>query len=270
MPLAELGDVSLHYRSFGEGPPVLGVMGFGLDQRYWAGQVPAVSERNRFITFDNRGAGRSSRVAATSIDEMAHDAVRLLDHLEIEKTVVFGASMGGAIAQRLALDHPERVSGLILAITWARPIEYMRRQHEMARRIIMQDEDPTAFMEIALLWMFTPRFFEMGREALDQLTAALGAPGGPELMGAEGLLGQLDAIEKHDVLAELPKIPCPTLVVGGKMDIMVPFLAQEEIAAAIPGARFEVFDTGHGLMLEEMERFNSVLRDFLDSLSSET
>src|SRR5918999_3677954 len=101
MPNAELGDVTLHYKERGEGAPVLGIMGFALDQRFWAGQIPAVTATHRFITFDNRGVGRSSKVTATTIDEMADDAVGLLDHLGIEQAVVFGVSMGGAIAQKL-------------------------------------------------------------------------------------------------------------------------------------------------------------------------
>lgn len=136
MPLAELGDLTLHYKEHGDGDPVIGIMGFALDQRFWATQIPAVTATNRFITFDNRGLGRSSRTSPTSIEEMADDTVRLLDHLGIEKTVVFGVSMGGAIAQRVALQHPDRLSGLILAVTWARPIEFMRRQTLLARDII--------------------------------------------------------------------------------------------------------------------------------------
>ena len=242
-------------------------MGFGLDQRYWAAQVPAVTERNRFITFDHRGTGRSSRVPATSMDEMAADAVRLLDHLEVEEAVIFGASMGGAITQHLALNHPDRVSGLILAITWARPIEFMRRQHMLARKVI-EEMGEEEFTQVALLWMFTPQFFEIGGDAIDQLVRSLQAPGAPAMMGAEELLGQLGALEKHDVLADLPKIDVPTLVVSGKMDIMVPAIAGREIAGAIPGAEYVEFETGHGLMIEEMDTFNKTIRDFLDRVAS--
>ena len=265
MPLAELGDISLHYRTYGSGAPVLGIMGFGLDQRYWASQVPAVSSGNTFITFDNRGSGRSSREPANSIDEMADDAVRLLDHLEIDKAVVFGASMGGTIAQRLVIDHPERVSALVLAITWARPIEYMRRQHVLAREVI-EKLGTDAFMEASLLWMFSPQFFEMGREVVDQLVSAFNAPGGPEPMDGAALLTQMDALDKHDVLEDLKNVSVPTLVVGGRFDMMIPGFASEEIAAAIPGAQLEMYDKGHGLMLEEMDAFNRRLRGFLDSL----
>ena len=265
MPLADLGDISLHFRRYGSGPAVLGIMGFGLDQRYWASQVPAVAERNTFITFDNRGSGRSSREPANSIDEMADDALRLLDHLEIDKAIIFGASMGGTIAQRLVLDHPERVSGLILAITWARPLEYMRRQHALAREVI-EKLGTEAFMEATLLWMFSPRFFEMGREAVDQLVSAFNAPGGPEPMDGAALLAQIDALDKHDALEDLRRVSVPTLVVGGRSDMMVPGFASEEIAAAIPGAELHMHDAGHGLMLEEMDAFNQRLRAFLDRI----
>lgn len=266
MPLADLGDISLHHRIYGKGPAVLGLMGFGLDQRYWASQVPAVSERNTFITFDNRGSGRSSREPAGSIDEMADDAVRLLDHLEIERAVIFGASMGGTIAQQLVIDHPQRVSALVLAITWARPIEYMRRRHVLARSVI-ETLGTDAFMEATLLWMFSPRFFEIGPEMVDQLVSAFNAPGGPDPMTGSALIAQIDALDKHDVLEDLKKVSVPTLVVGGKNDMMVPGFASEEIASAIPGAELEMFDAGHGLMFEEMDAFNKRLRSFLDSLA---
>ena len=240
-------------------------MGFALDQRFWAAQIPSVTQTHRFITFDNRGVGRSTGPLAASIDELAHDALRLLDHLEIDKAVVFGVSMGGAIAQRLVLDHPERVSALVLAVTWARPIEFMRRQDEFAARII-ESEGVDGLIEASLLRMFTPRFFEVGREVIDRLVAAFLAESGPEPGDPKVLQAQLDAIGKHDVLPELSRVSCPTLVVGGRMDMMVPDFASEEIAAAIPGAQLEMFETGHGLMVEEMERFNRVLHNFLASL----
>lgn len=263
MPYAELDDVRIYHRTYGSGSPVLGVMGFGLDQRYWAAQVPTIAERNTFITFDNRGTGRSEGPMISTIDEMADDAIRLLDHLEIEQTTVFGVSMGGTIAQRLVLDHPERVKALVLGITFARPIEYMLRRHGLAKHLV-NSVSPIEFMEAAMLWMFTPRFFEMGRENIDQMLRAFSGPGAPESASPEVLTAQMDALHKHDALGELGSVSCPTLVFGGKMDMMVPYFASEEIAKAIPGAEFVPFETGHGLMFEEMERFNSILRDFLD------
>lgn len=262
MPDADLGDVTLHYKEHGHGPPCLGVMGFALDQRYWAMQVQGVTKTHRFITFDNRGIGRSTGEPVTSIKEMADDAVRLLDHLGIEKTVVFGLSMGGAISQRIAVDHPDRVSALILGITCARPIEFMRRQHEIARFVI-NNGGPQVLFEASLVRMFTPEFFEVGRDVVDQMVKA--SISGEQVSGAV-LLGQLDALDGHDVLHELPRISVPTLVIGAKMDQMMPAFASREIAEAIPGARLVMFETGHGCSVEEMERFNATVHDFLAGL----
>lgn len=266
MPLAELDDVSIYYKEHGSGPPVLGIMGFAADSRLWAAQIPALAASYRFIAFDNRGAGRSGGKAA-SIEVMADDAVRLLDHLGIEKTAVFGISMGGAIAQRVVLKHPDRVSALILALTFARPLEFQRRLQAWSRAIVDRlgaDADPLLFVEGSLLRMFTPSFFEIGKEAVDRIVAAyLASSNGPMLPGQDLILGQLDALDEHDTLAELPQISCPTLVMGARMDQMVPFIASEEIAAAIPGAELAVFETGHGAPLEEAEAFNACIVDFL-------
>lgn len=265
MPTADLGDFQLHYMQRGEGPPVLGVMGFALDQRFWASQIPAVTGSHRFITFDNRGIGRSTGEPPTSIDEMAADAVALLDRLEIDNTVVFGLSMGGAIAQRIALAHPDRVSALILGVTWARPIDFMRRQSDLAR-LILEAAGIEAFVQVSMVRMFTPYFFDVAGEVLDQMVASFFAETGPDAAGPEVLTAQIEAIDKHDTAAELGTISCPTLVLGGKMDMMVPGFASQEMAAAIPGAELQMFETGHGCMIEEMEAFNSRVSRFLTSL----
>ena len=267
MPIATFDNISIHHRSYGreDAPPLLGIMGFGLDQRFWAAQIPAVTETHRFITFDNRGVGRSTGEPAFTIEAMAEDAIRLLDHLEIERTVLMGVSMGGAISQRLILDHPERFSALILGITWARPIEFMARQSALSR-LIIAGGGADAMLEGALVRMFSPQFFEVGADVIDRMLQAFDLNGGEDIAPPEVLLAQLDAVDKHNTLAELDSISVPTLVVGGKMDMMVPYFAQEEIAAAIPGAELATFETGHGLMVEEMQPFNDRLHAFLTGL----
>jgi pimeloyl-ACP methyl ester carboxylesterase len=266
MPIADLGDIRLHYRRHGDDdkPPAVGIMGLQLDQRFWAAQIPAVIKTHSFVTFDNRGIGRSSGPPAVTVDEMADDTVRLMDHLDIERAVLFGPSMGGTIAQRIALDHPERVQALILAVTWARPIEFMRRQLDLGRMIVRAG-GADAFARAALVRMFTPVFFEIGAEMVDRLTRVLDAE--EERVDAEAVLdAQLDAIEKHDALPDLGRIGVPTLVIGARMDQMAPYFASEEIAAAIPGARLVSFDSGHAVMVEEMQGVNDAVEEFLTSI----
>ncbi|MFN2524904.1 MAG: alpha/beta fold hydrolase [Actinomycetota bacterium] len=267
MPIAELGDADLYYQVHGSGPPVLGIMGFGADQRLWAGQIPAIAKDHSFILFDNRGAGRSTGQPGDSIEIMAEDAVHLLDHLGIEKAAVFGISMGGAIAQRVVIDHPERVSALILALTFARPLEFMKRQWEWAREVLGGGEyRPEVFIKGAMLRMFTARFFEVAGDLLDRIMEAYDTPNGPVPPGLDLLLGQIDAIAGHNTLAELPTIKCPTLVLGAKQDQMVPFIGSEEIAAAIPHSEFTAFETGHGAPVEEMQAFNDRVVQWLLAL----
>jgi pimeloyl-ACP methyl ester carboxylesterase len=196
---------------------------------------------------------------------MVDDSIALLDHLEIDKAVVFGISMGGTIAQQLVLAHPERVEALILGITWARPLEFMRRQDALAV-LLAEHVGAEGLIDASLVRMFTPRFFEMGEEMVDRMVKSFFTAGGPGLPDTEVLLAQLNALGKHDVLADLHKISVPTLVFGGKMDVMVPGFASEEIAAAIPGAELTMFDTGHGCMVEEMEAVNDRISRFLSSL----
>lgn len=265
MPTVDLGDIQLNYKHRGDGPPVLGVMGFALDQRFWASQLPAVLPTHSLITFDNRGTGRSTGPHPTTMEEMAEDAIAILDHLGIDKTVVFGLSMGGAVAQRLVLDHPDRVSALILGVTWARPIDFMRRQSGLAR-LIIEAGGVEAFTDVSLVRMFTPKFFEVAGEVLDRMVASVFADTGPGPAGPDVLAAQLDAIDKHDTLAQLGDVSVPTLVLGAKMDMMVPGFASEEIAAAIPGAELQMYETGHGCMIEEMDAFNTRVSQFLSSL----
>lgn len=265
MPIADLGDIQLNHSSFGDGPPVLGIMGFSLDKTFWSPQVPAVtSAGRRFVTFDNRGIGKSEGALISTVDEMANDTLRLMDHLEIEKAVVFGVSMGGTIAQRFTLDNPDRVEALILGVTWARPIEYMRRQHAVTRQVL--EVAPEVLLEASMMKMFSPRFFELGRETIDQMIKSFERDGGPTERAVAVLKGQLDAMDKFDVLGELGSIDVPTLVLGGRLDMMVPAFAQEEIAAAIPGAELRMFETGHGCMVEEMVEFNEAVTTFLKGL----
>ena len=121
MPTIEANGQTLYYEDHGEGEPLLCVMGLAADVLAWALQVPAFSARHRTVVFDNRDVGRSSLAAgAYEIADMARDALALADGLELERFHLLGVSMGGAIAQEMALPAPERVRTLTLAVTFAR------------------------------------------------------------------------------------------------------------------------------------------------------
>ncbi len=122
MPLAAINGLNLYYEEAGSGPPLLLIAGLSGTTLGWAMLLPALAAHFRVIAFDNRGAGRSSAPPGPyTTRQMAGDAAALLEHLGITRAHVIGLSLGGMIAQELALAHPERVDHLVLYATYARP-----------------------------------------------------------------------------------------------------------------------------------------------------
>src|SRR5207244_8092823 len=133
MATATVDSIELYYEEHGRGDPLLLIMGLAADSTAWMFQVPDFAERYRTIVFDNRGVGRSSKPRGPyTIHEMADDAAGLLDVIGIERAHVVGVSMGGMIAQELALRHPERVRGLVLGCTYPEPDAEAERQREFS------------------------------------------------------------------------------------------------------------------------------------------
>jgi pimeloyl-ACP methyl ester carboxylesterase len=118
MSKAEIGKIQINYEEYGQGTPLVMVLGLGQDLTTWGFQILEFPKHFRVIVFDNRDAGRSSRCTGSyDTEAMADDVLGLMDHLEIERAHVLGTSMGGMIAQQIALLAPERVISLILAST---------------------------------------------------------------------------------------------------------------------------------------------------------
>lgn len=117
MPFATNAGVRIHWQEKGEGTPLLLIMGHRFSGEMWWPVLPAVTPRRRVVWFDNRGTGESDSPATASVAEMVGDALAVMDAAGVEKAHVFGVSMGGGIAQQLALTAPNRVTSLILGCT---------------------------------------------------------------------------------------------------------------------------------------------------------
>ena len=136
MPQVTVGDISMYYVDAGAGDPVLLIMGFGGDHLAWGLQMPAFAERHRTIAYDNRGVGQSSTPDVPyTTSMMADDAAGLLEALGIDSAHVVSVSMGGMIAQELALRHPGRVRTLQLHATYGRPDRYMAALSDVWRTV---------------------------------------------------------------------------------------------------------------------------------------
>jgi pimeloyl-ACP methyl ester carboxylesterase len=269
MPRISVSGISLFYQDLGarEADPVVLIMGWGGDHTAWAFQMPALAESYRVIAPDNRGSGQSDQPDFPySITGMADDVAGLLAELGVARAHVCGASMGGMIAQELALRHPERVRTLQLHCTLARPDAYGTLLVETLLRVHAR-EDREEWARAMLPWIISrktvrerPEFVQlMLQRALDN----------PYPTSYTGLRRQAEAIGAHDTLERLGAIRVPTLITVGTEDILVPPAFSREIQARLPEASLVLVpDAGHVHFLEQPQAFNDAMLGFLAKHSS--
>jgi 3-oxoadipate enol-lactonase len=254
--------IDLHYDVLGRAhrEPLLMIQGLGADMSGWAFQRVAFAGSYRTIALDNRGAGRSDKpVGPYSLEQMADDAIAVLDKAGIERAHVMGASMGGAIAQILAVKHPERVRSLVLACTACRHHPW-RRELLASWADVAEHQGMRQLARVAMRFLVEPRSFRRFGPALGLMGPfALAAPGYAFAAQIGAILDTDDALR-----LALPFLNVPTLVVVGNQDILTPRGDSEELAELIPGAELVVIaGAAHGLMVEHASTFNRVVLDFL-------
>lgn len=242
------------------------IMGLGGECGDWVLQLRAFTKHYRVVTFDNRGVGRSDKpLEPYTIKDMADDVVGLMDHLGIEKAHILGVSMGGMIAQEVAIRHPERVKKLILGSTNAGRDENGRHSPELLKAMglkedfsdediksvdiggVMNSMNSYAFSGVVIKLLSTPYCWLRMK-----------------LFGIEGLKGQFEASMTHRTLDRLHLIKAPTLVVIGTEDRIISPGSSELMASRIPDVRLVKIEGGsHTVMAEKRGWFNREVLDFL-------
>lgn len=262
MPMVRSSDADISYAVTGSGTPVLLIMGLAADSAMWVMQVPAlVAEGYEVITFDNRGAGRSSTPPGPySMEQMAGDALAVLDATGADRAHVVGVSMGGAIAQHLALKAPERVRSLVLVSTWANKNPYTERMERLGRTLL-DKVGREELIRASMLFLFTPKLFIENHALVEQIEQMALAMQG----SADTFMSQTAAVTQHETLDRCAEISAPTLVLVGRRDILVPPELSERIAGAIPGSVLKMIDGGHAFTFENAGEFNSELIAWLDA-----
>jgi 3-oxoadipate enol-lactonase len=266
MAEATVGGITIHYNEVGEGDPLLLIMGFGMPGEAWLGSLPFLQGFHA-IYFDNRGTGLSSKPEGPyTIAQMADDAAGILEHLGIERAHVYGVSMGGMIAQELALRHARRVRSLVLGCTmcggWHAKLgdpAVLDTLLEVFRN--MGTMDPTAWAELQLPLLFPKAWVDANPGIRDLL--ALGArllpPTPPETPHA--LMAGMFDWSTYD---RLPQITAPTLVVHGDADVLIPVENAHVLAERIPGAQlYIVKGAGHGFPAQDPAGVHQVVTDFM-------
>jgi 3-oxoadipate enol-lactonase len=246
--------MELNYERAGKGEPLLLIQGILATHLSWGRPFSALLERSfDVVSFDNRGMGLSQRVTEPfSIVEMATDAVGLLDALEIESAHVLGISMGGMIAQELALAHPDRLRSLTLGCTYCGGPGSQLMDPDDSRALIEalasgdRDRIYRAIYELNL----SPRFRGEPSHYAEFAEMAQALPAPRQTIGL-----QAQAIAGHDTSARLPQLSIPTLVVHGTADRVLGYPNGPLVTSLIPGARLETLeDVGHMFWWEQPER----------------
>lgn len=264
MPTISANGIQLYYEERGTGEPVLLIMGITAPGSAWELHATFWQERFRCLLPDNRGVGLTDKPAGPySSAMMADDFAGLLDALGLERVRVVGCSMGSIIAQQLALRHPQRVRSLVLMCPWARCDAYARGVFEHIKTIKARLR-PEEFMAYIQLLIFSKTTWDAAQGWADLIEGRRLAAENARPQPLHALEAQAAACTGHDTLAELGRIRCPALVIGGDADIFIPRWMAEEVARGIPGAELHLYaGAGHAFHWERIDDFNPRVRAWL-------
>lgn len=259
MPTAQNGDVSIVYERHGEGEPVLFIMGLGGTKEWWQPQIRELKDRFSCIIMDNRGVGESSKPrTGWTLTDMAKDSVAVLDAEGLDRAHVVGVSMGGMIAQHVALEFPERVWKLVLCATTPGLLHAPAAPEVVG--LLTKGGTREEIARNTLRVMFTPETIEREKTLVEEmmdLSMKYPAP-------ARGFQNQVQAIIRHDVRKRLHEIDHETLVLTGDRDELVPPRNAEILAGELPHAKLIVLEgTAHGFFMDRAAEANRILADFL-------
>ena len=264
MPQTTGNGINLYYEVHGEGEPLLLIMGLSLNSKSWFRTLPALSEHFKVIIFDNRGTGLSDKPNATySIEQMAEDARCVMDAAGVDSAHVYGISMGGMIAQRLALSHPSRVRSLILGCTTSGGVNHVQPGADVSMLMLSRGSSVTTPEEMA--WATAPilyshAFIENQRNLVaEDIQRRIEIPVLPY-----AYMLQLQACLAHDTYNEIDQIKVPTLVIHGDEDKLVPYQNGLTLANKIQNAEFlTIQGAGHIYVTEANDLVNDRVIDFL-------
>ena len=263
--MIEVDGVRIAYRRIGKGRPILVLNGFAATSADWDPSfIDVLASSNELILVDNRGIGSSTDNGRPfGIDQLADDAARVIEMLDVERPSVLGWSMGGFIAQRLALQHPDRINKLILLSTdpggvnadlasvevWSKLIDMSGTPHEQARRL--------------LSLVFPSAIVESIYREFGDIVAAARAQLSPSLLDRQ--VAAMDAWHHNGIASQVREIRVPVLIATGTEDVVIPASNALKLVNAIPSAWLAQFNGGgHAFMYQYPRPLADLINNFLD------
>ena len=263
MATVNANGIEIYYQTNGNGPPLTLIMGLGCSARQWQWMLPVLSTAFQVIAFDNRGVGRTSKPAMEyTTDLFAEDTCALLNALGVEKTHMFGVSVGGMIAQKFAIQFPEMVDRLVLGCTMPNFYHLPPKEEDSQRLQESQVLPIEQGLDLMMGLFLTEQFCREHPDQAAKLKEIMRIE--KEEQGQEAFLLQLAAAMNHDTLEQVQNIMAPTLVIAGDLDPMAPVQNARFLAEMIPNSTLaEIPGVRHALWVERFEEFSEIIIKFL-------
>ena len=265
MPKVHTNGIELYYEVQGAGKPLVLISGLGYSLWQWHRMVPLLAEHFQVVTFDNRGVGQSDKPAGSyTAGMLAADTVGLLAALDIEKAVILGHSMGGFVAQSMALDFPQRVEKLILCSTNFGGPHHVPVTPEAMKVLADVTSDPLTRFKNGLSVSTAPGWAEKNPGMIEEwIKWRVANPIEPAHYQAQMAIGLSLMPEAAAFEDKLPRLNVPTLILFGAHDKVVPPANADLLAQKIAGSHAVIFpDAGHFFPIEIPEAASRVITDF--------
>jgi pimeloyl-ACP methyl ester carboxylesterase len=263
MATVQVNGIEIYYEITGNGPPLTMIMGLGCSARQWQWMLPVLTGSFQVITFDNRGVGRTSKPDMEyTTDLFADDICALLNTLGIDKTHLFGVSVGGMIAQKFALKYPEMVDRLVLGCTMPNFYHLPPLAEDSQRMQESQLLPLEKSVEVMLRLFLTEHFFKENPDQAAKLKEVMLIE--KEEQGEDAFLRQLGAAMNHNTLEQVKNIKAPTLVITGDLDPIAPVENARFLTEKIPNNTLvEIPGVRHAFWVERFEAFCDIIIKFL-------
>jgi pimeloyl-ACP methyl ester carboxylesterase len=266
MGLASSKGARIYYESFGKGPALLLIAGWGSSGLSWeTSLLESLAQNHQVIALDNRGTGRSDKPRDDySISLLAEDCIAVLNDAQVEHAHILGASMGGLIAQELALNYQQRVSSMILCCTscgWRNhiPESQLTFAQTLLGSLGFVNREERLKMRMELL--FSKSFVEREWQRLNEHWMRLSKYPTP----VYAFRNQWEALRRYDCCNRLSEVRVPTLIMGGDLDRLNPVQRLTELSERINGSQLQIFPgLGHGFIVETREEVQSRILAFLN------
>lgn len=260
MPIAKLNNIDIYYEIYGKGTPLVLISGYTCDHTFWTGVLNKLAQHFQVLILDNRAIGRTKdKGESFSIETMAKDTINLIDYLNFTKPIIVGQSMGGAIAQTISAQYPNKISKLIIlnSVKKFNTIAIMALENILNLRKSNFEFD--LLIEASLLWVFSGEYLAIPEHIIAFKNAVKSNPAPQSIQDQER---QLMALKSFDSRTGIKKINTQALVIAATSDIISPVAECKELANNIRADFIEI-PGGHASPIEQPEKLNQIILNFL-------